>query len=71
MGSASLILKSNFTSKIYAIGGFDGKARLRTIEEYDIEKNEWRILPTELQAGLTNSAAVAINSTCILVFGGG
>jgi len=64
-------LKSKFTSKIYAIGGFDGKSRLRTIEEYDLEKNEWRILPFELQTGLTNSAAVAINSKTILVFGGG
>jgi N-acetylneuraminic acid mutarotase len=44
---------------------------LRTIEEYDIEKDEWRILPFELQTGLTNSAALAINTRSILVFGGG
>ena len=44
------ILKSELNSKIYTIGGFDGKCRLRTIEEYDIEKDEWKILELKVLA---------------------
>lgn len=31
---------------LYAIGGFDGKERLTSIECYHPENNEWTILPS-------------------------
>lgn len=58
-------------SKIYAIGGFNGKQRLRTIEEYDIARNEWQVMEVTLPVGLTNSSALAINNKRILIVGGG
>lgn len=40
------------------------------IEEYDIIKDEWKILNLNLKKGLTNSAAISIGDDKILVFGG-
>lgn len=30
-----------FDNKIYVMGGYDGHTRLRTVEMYDPESNEW------------------------------
>lgn len=29
--------------QLYAVGGFDGTAYLKTIEVYDTEQNQWRL----------------------------
>ena len=34
-------LTTGFDKKIYAIGGFNGKSCLRTVERYDPSKNQW------------------------------
>lgn len=65
------IQRSRVNRHIYAIGGFNGKQRLKTIEEYNVVKNEWRLLEFSLPFGLTNSSAVSVNESKILVFGGG
>lgn len=44
------IILSNFqvglavvNGQLYAVGGFDGTAYLKTIEFYDTEQNQWRL----------------------------
>ena len=61
---------SKLTSKIYTIGGFEGSERITMIEEYDIMRDKWAILNLNLKKGLTNSAAISIDDSKILVFGG-
>ena len=55
---------------IYTIGGFDGQKRLDCIEKYNLVNNTWEMLTIKLQEGLTNTAALTINQT-ILILGGG
>jgi len=57
--------------KIYAVGGFNGKQRLKTIEVYDIQADKWQLLDVALPFGLTNSSLMVVNPQRLLVFGGG
>ncbi len=36
--------KTFFPGLLYAIGGYDGQERLRTVEAYDAEKRVWRVV---------------------------
>ena len=33
-------------SKIYAMGGYDGRSRLNSCERYDPANNQWEMLPS-------------------------
>lgn len=43
---------------VYAAGGWDGTARLDSVERYNTETNTWEQLPS-LKAGITSAAVVA------------
>jgi hypothetical protein len=62
---------------LYAIGGkslYDGKkgpiCQLKTIERYDIERNEWVEIRTQLTYGRTFSSAITFSHRYIYVIGG-
>lgn len=57
--------------KIYTIGGFGGVERIQEIEVYDIVLNNWKLLNLKLTSGITNSAAISVSASKILIFGGG
>ncbi len=64
---------------IYAIGGRGNKLHVefeqfkksqRTMERYDIDRDRWIELKTELNEGRYHSTACIINERYIYVFGG-
>jgi hypothetical protein len=44
---------------------------MKSIECYDIKTGVWTIIATELKQSLSNSAAIALSPTEIIVLGGG
>ncbi|XP_075556835.1 kelch-like protein diablo [Dermacentor variabilis] len=44
---------------IYAMGGFDGRARLKTVERYDVKKNRWSMVADMNEVRSDASAAAA------------
>lgn len=53
---------------LYAIGGFDGKERLATIERYHPEDNAWTIIPP-MTIGRSGAGVVALNQYIYVVGG--
>ena len=53
---------------IYAIGGWEGSARLSTVERYDMETNSWSFVEP-MKLAVTSPAVVAHNGS-IFVCGG-
>lgn len=53
---------------LYAIGGFDGKERLSTIERYHPEDNAWTIIPS-MNIGRSGAGVAALNQYIYVVGG--
>lgn len=53
---------------LYAIGGFNGKERLATVECYHPENNVWNILPA-MKTGRSGAGVVALNQYIYVVGG--
>lgn len=53
---------------LYAIGGFDGRERLASMECYHPENNAWTILPS-MQVGRSGSGVAALNQYIYVVGG--
>lgn len=54
-------------SYLYAIGGYDGRSQLSSMERYNIARNTW-----ELRASMQYSRSahgVTVHQGCIFVFG--
>ncbi|XP_049266811.1 kelch-like protein 10 [Rhipicephalus sanguineus] len=45
--------------QIYAMGGFDGRSRTRTVERYDIKTNQWSMVADMIEVRSDASAAAA------------
>ncbi len=57
--------------KLAVCGGFDGKARLDSIELYDANVGKWTLLDQKLPLPLSNLAAFNPYSDTLVVLGGG
>jgi len=55
-------------TKIYAIGGYDGKTHLNSVEEYNPDTNKWKILSPMVTPRCAHGC-IALNGY-IYVFGG-
>lgn len=53
---------------IYAIGGFDGHQRLKSVEKYDFERNQWTMV-SPMNAFRSDACATVLNGKCdIFIF---
>eukprot|EP01017_Pseudomicrothorax_dubius_P047455 TRINITY_DN8538_c0_g1_i1.p1 TRINITY_DN8538_c0_g1~~TRINITY_DN8538_c0_g1_i1.p1 ORF type:complete len:244 (+),score=37.30 TRINITY_DN8538_c0_g1_i1:237-968(+) len=56
---------------IFAVGGYDGNARLNLIERYDLQEDKWTTLEAKLKDSLSNSACFSPKEDTIIILGGG
>jgi len=55
---------------IYAIGGYDGRQYLATVEKYDLQKQQWQYVRSMNTARCTLSAVASSDCQYIYVLGG-
>ena len=64
---SSNLIKSNF---LYAIGGKHNSIGLKTIEKYDVERDEWHELRMQLNYDRAFGSAIALSERYIYILGG-
>jgi len=55
---------------IYAIGGYDGRQYLSTVEKFDLQKQQWTYIKSMNTARCTLSAVASTDCQYIYVLGG-
>lgn len=53
-------LHTSIGGEIYAVGGFDGRSRMKSAETYDPQKNQWHIIPS-MNRARSDASAAALN----------
>lgn len=52
-------------SKIYAMGGYNGRIRMNSVERYDPDANQWELISPMLRQRSDASAAALQDKVCI------
>lgn len=54
--------------KIYALGGYNGRNRMNSVERYDPEKNQWELI-TPMQKQRSDASAATVYDKIYIVGG--
>ena len=65
--SPAIVFEDSF---IYVFGGYEGSGRIDSIEQYDVQNDQWSILPVKFPLSIEAATTTLISSNEVIILGG-